>query len=96
MISKGRYSEQRWTTETGDLGDWRDKARCREAPKEIADLFWEPTEGSISYSAAQKLCIECPVRAECLEANIEELDGIFGGLTPKERKQLRARPTIDL
>lgn len=45
---------------------------------------------------AKGLCNECPVKAECLKNALEAEGnigvnsryGIFGGLTPKERKQL--------
>ena len=41
---------------------------------------------------ARTFCYECPVRVDCLmtalEAN-ELVDGIWGGTTPRERRQLK-------
>lgn len=36
---------------------------------------------------AKAICMECPVRAECLEwaKDNDEREGIWGGLTPQER-----------
>jgi len=35
---------------------------------------------------AKKICATCPVREECLEFGLTEPIGIWGGLTPKERR----------
>ena len=37
------------------------------------------------YPAAKAICAQCPVKAECLDANIWEDHGIFGGTAPHER-----------
>ena len=41
----------------------------------------------------KRLCESCPVQKECLAYAVAnpELQGIWGGLTPKERLQLRRR-----
>lgn len=53
-----------------------DKLFFSESPKRIAK--------------AKALCAECPMQAKCLQFAIEESIefGIFGGLTPSERKSL--------
>jgi WhiB family redox-sensing transcriptional regulator len=38
---------------------------------------------------AKALCDECPVQAECLEAGMDEEYGIWGGLSPKQRRRLK-------
>lgn len=43
---------------------------------------------------AQLVCSECLVREACLEDNLEEEQGIWGGTTPDERSRLRAGKTI--
>lgn len=43
----------------------------------------------MTLAAAKKVCSYCPVRAECLDANIDEPDGVFGGTSAKERRGLR-------
>lgn len=46
-----------------------------------------------AQNAAKALCWVCPVRMDCLRGAIErrEPDGVWGGLTAKERKALRKR-----
>lgn len=41
---------------------------------------------------AKDICSRCPVRLKCLAVAMErnEEHGIWGGLTPKERQELRA------
>lgn len=38
---------------------------------------------------ARAICAGCPVREACLAAGIAEDHGIWGGLTPRERRVLR-------
>lgn len=42
---------------------------------------------------AKKLCGNCPVQTECLKFALanNEHDGIWGGLTPEERRRLQGR-----
>jgi WhiB family redox-sensing transcriptional regulator len=41
----------------------------------------------------KKICSECPVKNLCLEYALEQQEefGIFGGLTPGERRRLRRK-----
>lgn len=52
---------------------------------------WFPTEHR--EKAAKKLCDGCPVRTACLDdALANRIDyGIWGGLTPRERRQIIRR-----
>ena len=74
---------------TADLdtieNDWRDQARCAEVDGEI----FFPEKGG-STREAKKVCRGCEVRAECLEFALEkrELWGIYGGLSPEQRRDL--------
>jgi WhiB family redox-sensing transcriptional regulator len=65
---------------------WHTDAECRRHP----ELTWFPT---LSYQAApaKRVCAACPVRVECLAYAISksDLDGIWGGLSAKERRRLR-------
>ena len=63
---------------------WQDYALCAEVGP---DLFL-PEDGA-SAGPAKSICAECPVIAQCLELGMKVSDGIFGGLTPKERRRLR-------
>lgn len=68
-----------------DLEAWRDRARCAEADP---DAFF-PEKGG-STREAKKVCVACPVRAECLEYALEhdERFGIWGGLSEQERRTI--------
>jgi hypothetical protein len=64
--------------------DWRERALCAEVDPELffSDQGVPPTE-------AKSICARCDVQSECLEwalDNDEEF-GIFGGLTPRERRR---------
>jgi WhiB family redox-sensing transcriptional regulator len=59
-------------------------------------FFYEPYAGLTpeeSITAAKRLCGECPLKVECLRVALETKRnvGIWGGLTPEERKALRKR-----
>jgi Transcription factor WhiB len=57
-----------------------------------------PATGCV-YARARAICAVCPVRRECLEECLtveaamgrNEITGMFGGKTPKERVALRRR-----
>lgn len=65
--------------------DWRDEAVCAQTDPEL----WFPEKGG-SATQAKGVCGGCPVRAECLQWALAngETDGIWGGLTPGQRKKL--------
>jgi WhiB family redox-sensing transcriptional regulator len=65
---------------------WMDAALCAGVD---GDLFF-PTRGEDSWQAKQ-ICRRCPVRFECLEYALAhgERYGIWGGLTERERRQIR-------
>jgi len=70
-----------------DCGDsWRDEAACAGVPLR---LFFPNRGDDDGVVDAKRICRACPVRAQCLEANLHELDGIFGGTTERERHLLR-------
>lgn len=66
------------------------------ACQEVPDAFFiELGDGNCGYKTrvAKNLCEECPVKFECLQYALEsnEQEGIWGGLTPAERRRLRRR-----
>lgn len=79
------------TLKKSDNHKWRDRAECIGAPNEI----FFPTSMSIyRYDQAKAICEICPVTQECLESvlDLEDLEdrwGVFGGLTPPERAEVR-------
>lgn len=74
--------------------DWLDEAACSVFELDT-NLFFERQSGRVR-AAVQQICRECPVRKQCLEhALTYEVRsprppqyGIFGGLTPTERREL--------
>lgn len=65
---------------------WVADALCTQVDPE---LFF-PTRGR-QGRATRRVCAGCPVRVECAEYAIgrSELDGVWGGLSPKQRKAAR-------
>lgn len=71
--------------------DWRQRAVCREHDPDM----WFPTPGDKpTRRAAVRICRACPVAVECgREAfAIDAADGIWGGLTSKQRSNLLGVP----
>lgn len=65
---------------------WQDDALCAEV---ATDMFF-PEQHNDQGRNARSVCAECPVREQCLELGMQYDFGIFGGLTPKQRKRARA------
>jgi WhiB family redox-sensing transcriptional regulator len=79
--------------------DLLDLYKAQDEAKEIVpctnypDLFFPVNEdGASHYKAARDFCASCPIVAQCAEYGIKnEPDfGIWGGLSVKERDQIRA------
>jgi WhiB family redox-sensing transcriptional regulator len=62
---------------------WHAQAACRGQGAQT----WFPELGR-SAEPAKAVCGACPVRTECLEAGLEESEGIWGGLSPRPRRRL--------
>ena len=69
-----------------DRPDWMRQAACADMN---SDLFF--SQRGASTDEAKAACRACPVRAECLAyaMNTGERFGIWGGLSERERRQLR-------
>lgn len=74
--------------------DWWSFASCKDANPEE----WHPTTSRLSKSnrAAVAICMDCPVRLECLDFALDYRSvgglhhtGIWGGTTDVERDELR-------
>ena len=74
---------------------WRHKAACN--GHDSADWFPEKT-GAYNPATARAvaICKTCPVQQACLThaQELPEHHGIWGGLTPEQRRGLRRRVTI--
>lgn len=82
--------------------DWMDEARCGTKQQRAGvvvdpDNFWPEKGQPDMTSVAKALCRECPVRVECLEYALkhEEMEGVWGGLSDKQRRNLLAGRPID-
>ena len=72
--------------------DWTDAAACLYWPGDL----WFPTgygHTPPDWDQPRGICSTCPVQAECLQLAIDngEPEGMWGGLTPDERKRLGAK-----
>lgn len=77
----------------GPVPDWRQRAACRDM--HVA-AFFADSDDKRGKPAIQVLaglpCVRCPVQLECLWTALanDEQHGIWGGLTPGQRRQLAA------
>jgi WhiB family redox-sensing transcriptional regulator len=67
--------------------EWMERAQCR---GEDRALFF-PSLGA-NAAKARAICSICPVRPECLAYALADPEsaGVWGGLTDRERRKLRA------
>jgi WhiB family redox-sensing transcriptional regulator len=82
----GRLSDMHLETMTPAPSAWQSQALCAQTG---ADFFF-PEPGS-SVREAKRICGMCDMRAACLEYALanDERFGVWGGLSEKERLQLR-------
>jgi WhiB family redox-sensing transcriptional regulator len=68
-------------------GTWRDQARCRGVDPQI---FHPAEEDEAAADEAKAICERCGVREACLEYALgaREKDGVWGGMTARERRRL--------
>lgn len=67
-------------------GEWKDMAACTTIDP---DLFF-PIKGG-DNRAAKKICARCEVKIDCLSLGLYEREGVWGGLSQRERQTLRAK-----
>ena len=67
------------------ISSWRDQARCRGVDPDI----FHPSDEDDGLEA-KAICAVCPVREACLEFALtaREKDGVWGGLTARERRRV--------
>jgi hypothetical protein len=70
-----------------DQRSWRPRAACR---TEKTRLFFPGRGDAASLAAAKEVCSRCSVAPQCLTDNLEVESGVFGGLSGRERRELRA------
>lgn len=74
---------------------WREDASCLNVDTEVFFPSGRGT-GEERWDAAKAVCAFCKVRKPCLELalKVEEHDdrwGVYGGLSPMERRAIRAK-----
>lgn len=77
--------------------NWVARAAC--VHDDAADLSgYFPPEGASPPDHLLRLCLDCPVRRDCLEHAIrgDFTAGWFGGLSPTDRKALRPQDLAKL
>jgi WhiB family redox-sensing transcriptional regulator len=76
------------TEEMQMISEWRRYARCNGTDPEV---FYPSTDDEAGDAKA--ICAVCPVREPCLEHAItaREKQGVWGGLTERERRRLIRR-----
>lgn len=69
-----------------DGADWRSYGLCGQTDPEA----FTPEKGG-SNKSAKAICSRCEVREVCLQYALahNETDGVWGGLSPRERRKLR-------
>jgi len=76
---------------------WLTKAACHGMDQSL--FFPDDDLPSVEVQklnrAAKLICADCPVREACLADALsrQEVDGVWGGATPKERQQIRGAKT---
>ena len=76
-----------------DGDDWRRLARCRDTDPSLFFPVGATGDAIDLIEAAKTVCLECEVRAECLEFALvtRQESGVWGGTSEDERRGLRRR-----
>jgi WhiB family redox-sensing transcriptional regulator len=69
--------------------NWMDSAACVGMDPEVFFVDTRRVKTKAETRLALDTCARCPVSAECLEYNIDEPFGIWGGKTAEERQKIR-------
>jgi WhiB family redox-sensing transcriptional regulator len=73
-----------------DVPEWIARGACRHRPD--VDFF---ADDAAAIARAKLVCESCPVRIECLQFACEHGEaGVWGGMTRRERRGLRARQSL--
>ena len=90
---QSRLAREKWDELNEAINEAPVRIACRESDPDV----WFPDNQqhhmSMEFRIAKKLCGQCPVKNLCLEFALvnEEDHGLWGGLTPAERKRLRRK-----
>lgn len=88
MAFFGRFGDITLPGPTTEEWGWQMHAACRGAdPRVFFDTSGQDEEGG----SAKRICARCPTIDKCLQYALDsnEPHGIWGGLSPKERRQYK-------
>ncbi len=71
--------------------EWVHRARCKDEDPELFFPVGTTGPAAAQIDAAKAICMECPVRVECLEWALATAQdaGVWGGTSEEERRKLR-------
>jgi WhiB family transcriptional regulator, redox-sensing transcriptional regulator len=71
--------------------EWVHRARCKDEDPELFFPVGTTGPAAAQIEAAKAVCMQCEVRAECLEWALAtgQDAGVWGGLSEEERRALR-------
>ena len=77
------------------MNDWRITAACRNEDPNLFFPLGNEGPALLQIEQAKSVCRGCPVTEQCLKFALAEdvADGVFGGLTARERASLRRSAT---
>lgn len=76
-----------WIEKHMNAQTWRKRAACDGIDP---DIFYPASEDESAAVEAKAICETCPVRQPCLEHALanREREGIWGGMTERERRRV--------
>lgn len=78
----------RWWESVPPPPPWVKDAACAVEPPPVPLTHFFAVNNARAMVRAKMLCLECPVRMECLNQYLREKHGIYGGLDPTERHRI--------
>lgn len=80
-------------TRVTDFGSWWEQAACQSSDPELFFPISEIGRSWLQINQAKNVCARCHVRQQCLDYAIDtrQPDGIWGGLSEQERRQVAER-----
>ena len=87
--------------------EWFEQANCKGVSTENYNVFFpeigkgDSTKLKALYAPALELCFGCPVKKPCLEMQLvheqetQRFDGVWGGTTPEQRREILAKREWD-
>ena len=72
---------------------WMAAGNCRNYPPAV----FFPSDG-VGVDRARKICVDCPVAAQCLDYALDERieHGVWGGCSERERRRILKRRRVEL